>query len=225
MHRDNLERGILELREEVVAMSGKVCRAIRDSIAHLGSRDLDAAGRLVEADEEINRMRYDIEEKCLTLVATQQPVAGDLRSLFSILEIATEVERIGDYAKGIARISIAIGGRPLRRPIVTIPIAADKVVQMLEASMRALVSSSPELAREVAARDREIDLLNDRIQREILTFVMEDHREIAEALHLNWITHNLERAGDRIVNICERIVFTATGEFRDLDEEPAAAGS
>lgn len=219
MHREHLELGILEIREEVVTMSGRVERAIRDSMRHLVSRDVDASGRLVEADEEINRMRYDIEEKCLMLIATQQPVAGDLRALFSILEIATEIERIGDYAKGIARINIAMGARPLCRPLVTIPIAAEKVCLMLEDSMKALIEGSVERAKEVAARDREIDLLNDRIQREIMTFVMEDHRGIAEALHLNWISHNLERAGDRIVNICERIVFTATGEFRDLDEE------
>jgi len=217
MHRDNLERGILELRSEVVEMSGRVGRAIRGSVDVLASRDAKAAGSLVDADEEINAMRYGIEEKCLSIIATQQPVAGDLRALFSILEIATEIERMGDYAKGIARISLAIGERPLSHPLVTIPIAAEKVCSMLEDSMKALVAGSSDMAREVAARDSAIDLLNDRIQREIITFVMEDHRGIAEAIRLSWIAHNLERAGDRIVNICERISFTATGELRDLD--------
>ncbi|NLP06195.1 phosphate signaling complex protein PhoU [Candidatus Fermentibacteria bacterium] len=217
MHRDNLERGILELREQIVGMSGSVVEAMRESMRVLRSRDADAAGKLVEADESINTVRYDIEEKCLTLIATQQPVAGDLRSLFSILEIATEVERIGDYAKGIARISIAMGEKPLARNMVTIPIAAEKVCLMLEDAMKAFVASSAEAAREVAARDSEIDQLNDKIQRVILTFVMEDHRTIAEALHLTWVSHNIERAGDRIVNICERIAFTETGEFREFD--------
>ncbi len=217
MHRDNLERGILELRGEVVEMSGRAGRAIRGSVEVLASRDSSAAQTLVDADEEINATRYDIEEKCLSLIATQQPVAGDLRALFSILEIATEIERIADYAKGIARISIAIGEKPLSHPLVTIPIAAEKVCAMLEDAMKALVACSAEMAREVAARDAAIDLLNERIQREIMTFVMEDHRGIAEAIRLDWIAHNLERAGDRIVNICERIAFTATGELRDLD--------
>lgn len=217
MHRENLERGILELRGEVVEMSGRAGRAIRGSVDVLASRDAAAARRLVDADEDINAMRYDIEEKCLTLIATQQPVAGDLRALFSILEIATEIERIADYAKGIARISLEMGEKPMSHPLITIPIAAEKVCSMLEEAMKALVSGSAEMAREVAARDSAIDLLNDRIQREIMTFVMEDHRGIAEAIRLSWIAHNLERAGDRIVNICERIAFTATGELRDLD--------
>lgn len=217
MHRDNLERGILELRGEVVEMSGRAGQAIRGSIEVLASRDSRAAQTLVDADEDINATRYHIEEKCLSLIATQQPVAGDLRALFSILEIATEIERIADYAKGIARISLAIGEKPLSHPLVTIPIAAEKVCSMLEDSMKALVAGSAEMASEVAARDAAIDLLNERIQREIMTFVMEDHRGIAEAIRLDWVAHNLERAGDRIVNICERIAFTATGELRDLD--------
>jgi phosphate transport system protein len=217
MYRDALDKELLALREEVVAMSGRVRSAIRESISALRSRDLPAAQKLIEADEETNLMRYGIEERCLTVIATQQPVAGDLRALFSILEIATEVERIGDYAKGIARISMAIGEKPLIKPIVTIPVAADKICSMLEDAMKAFVSGSGDLAREVASRDAEIDLLNDRIQREILTFTMEDPRNIPGALQLTWVAHNLERAGDRIVNICERIMFTITGELMDLD--------
>ncbi len=198
-------------------MSGRVRNAIGESIAALRSRDLAAAQRVVEADEETNLMRYDVEERCLTLIATQQPVAGDLRALFSILEIATEVERIGDYAKGIARISIAIGEKPLIKPIVTIPVLADRVCSMLEDAMKAFVTGSGDLAREVAARDTEIDLLNDRIQREILTFTLEDPRNIPGALQLTWVAHNLERTGDRVVNICERVIFTITGRLMDLD--------
>jgi phosphate transport system protein len=217
MYRDALDKELLALREEVVAMSGRVRSAIRESISALRSRDLPAAQKLIEADEETNLMRYGIEERCLTVIATQQPVAGDLRALFSILEIATEVERIGDYAKGIARISMAIGEKPLIKPIVTIPVAADKICSMLEDAMKAFVSGSGDLAREVASRDAEIDLLNDRIQREILTFTMEDPRNIPGALQLTWVAHNLERAGDRIVNICERIIFTITGKLMDLD--------
>ena len=217
MYRDNLEKGILELRGEVVEMSGRAGRAMRGAVEVLSSRDEAAANRLVDADEEINTMRYGIEEKCMSIIATQQPVAGDLRALLSILEIATEIERIADYAKGIARISLAIGEKALSHPLVAIPIMAEKVLAMLEDSMKALVSGSEEMAREVAAQDSAIDLLNETIQREIMTFVMEDHRGIAEAIRLSWIAHNLERAGDRIVNICERIAFTATGELRELD--------
>lgn len=217
MHRDALEKELLALREAVVSMSGRVRSAIVDSVGALRSRDLAAAQRVVEADEETNLMRYDIEERCLTVIATQQPVAGDLRALFSILEIATEVERIGDYAKGIARISIAIGERPLIKPIVTIPVLADRVCSMLEDSMKAFVTGSGDLAREVASRDAEIDLLNDRIQREILTFTLEDPRNIPGALQLTWVAHNLERTGDRVVNICERVIFTITGRLMDLD--------
>jgi phosphate transport system protein len=217
MHRDALEKELLALREAVVSMSGRVRNAIGESICVLRSRDLEAALRVVEADEETNLMRYDIEERCLTVIATQQPVAGDLRALFSTLEIATEVERIGDYAKGIARISVAIGEKPLIKPIVTIPVMADRVCSMLEDAMKAFVTGSEDLAREVAARDAEIDLFNDRILREILTFTMEDPRNIPGALQLTWVAHNLERTGDRVVNVCERVIFTITGKLMDLD--------
>lgn len=217
MYRDVFDRELLTIREQVVDMSGLVRRALSDSIRVLKSRNLAAASELVEADEEINRMRYDIEEGCLTMIATQQPVAGDLRSIFSILEIATELERLGDYAKGIARISIAIGEKPLIKPIVDLPIMAQKACAMLEEAMGAFVSGSVELAEQVASRDMEIDQFNSQIQRELLTFIMEDPRNIAGALQLTWVAHNLERTGDRIVNICERIIFTVTGEQRDLD--------
>lgn len=217
MYRDVFDRELLTIREQVVAMSGLVRRALSDSIRVLKSRNLAAASELVEADEEINRMRYDIEEGCLTMIATQQPVAGDLRSIFSILEIATELERLGDYAKGIARISITIGEKPLIKPLVDLPIMAQKACAMLEEAMGAFVSGSVELAEQVASRDMEIDQFNSQIQRELLTFIMEDPRNIAGALQLTWVAHNLERTGDRIVNICERIIFTVTGEQRDLD--------
>jgi phosphate transport system protein len=217
LYRDVFDRELLTIREQVVAMSGLVRRALSDSIRVLKSRNLAAASELVEADEEINRMRYDIEEGCLTMIATQQPVAGDLRSIFSILEIATELERLGDYAKGIARISITIGEKPLIKPLVDLPIMAQKACAMLEEAMGAFVSGSVELAEQVASRDMEIDQFNSQIQRELLTFIMEDPRNIAGALQLTWVAHNLERTGDRIVNICERIIFTVTGEQRDLD--------
>jgi phosphate transport system protein len=217
LYRDVFDRELLTIREQVVDMSGLVRRALSDSIRVLKSRNLAAAAELVEADEEINRMRYDIEEGCLTMIATQQPVAGDLRSIFSILEIATELERLGDYAKGIARISIAIGEKPLIKPLVDLPVMAQKACAMLEEAMGAFVSGSVELAEQVASRDVEIDQFNSQIQRELLTFIMEDPRNIAGALQLTWVAHNLERTGDRIVNICERIIFTVTGEQRDLD--------
>jgi phosphate transport system protein len=217
LYRDVFDRELLTIREQVVDMSGLVRRALSDSIRVLKSRNLAAASELVEADEEINRMRYDIEEGCLTMIATQQPVAGDLRSIFSILEIATELERLGDYAKGIARISIAIGEKPLIKPLVDLPVMAQKACAMLEEAMGAFVSGSVELAEQVASRDMEIDQFNSQIQRELLTFIMEDPRNIAGALQLTWVAHNLERTGDRIVNICERIIFTVTGEQRDLD--------
>lgn len=216
MYRDVLDNELLEIKQSLLEMGGMAREALHGSVELLRSRDLDGAAALVEADEHVNRRRMDIEEACLRIIATQQPVAGDLRVIFSVLEIATEIERIADYAKGIARISIRIGGKPLVRPLTTIPVMAERLGRMLDDVLEAFIASSTVKAREVAERDRLIDDFHTQTQRELLTFVMEDPRLLTGALYLTWVSHNLERTGDRIVNICERIIFAATGEFADL---------
>lgn len=216
MHREVFENELLAIREMLLEMGGMARDAMNRSIGVLRDRDLDAARELIENDELINGRRIEIEEACLRTIATQQPVAGDLRMIFSVLEIATEVERIADYAKGNARISLLIGDRPLVKPLVNLSIMCDRLASMLEDSLKAFLENDTEKAVEVAGRDRLVDELNQQTQRELLTFIMEDARILSGALYLTWVSHNLERTGDRVVNICERIIFAATGRFEDL---------
>jgi phosphate transport system protein len=216
MYRDVLDNELLEVKQSLLEMGGMTGSALRRSVALLKSRDLAGAQELVADDEIINAKQMEIEEACLKIIATQQPVASDLRIIFSVLAIATEIERMADYAKGIARISLKIGEKPLVKPLTTIPVMADRLCQMLDEALAAFTTASTEKAREVAEKDQLIDDFHNQTHRELLTFIMEDPRLLTGALYLTWVSHNLERTGDRIVNICERIIFAATGEFADL---------
>ncbi len=216
MHREVLDNELLEIRGMLLAMARLVREALGRSVTVLKSRDIAGCEKVIADDEAVNELRCGLEEACLTLIATQQPVAGDLRWLLSVLEIATELERIGDYAKGNARISILIGDRPLVKPLTNIPVMCGHVSKMLDDAISAFIENDTEKALEVAGRDSFIDDLHHQTQRELLTFIMENPRILGGALYLTWVSHNFERTGDRIVNICERIVFTATGRFADL---------
>jgi phosphate transport system protein len=216
MTREAFEKELADLRDNLISLSGSVARAIRSSVKFLKNRDMRGAEMLVDADEEINLKCYSIEEDCLEIIATQQPVAGDLRLLFSVLQITTELERIADYAKGIARISLKLGKKPLVKPLIDIPRMTDIACTMLEDAIRAFIDESDEAAREIPSRDVEIDMLYEQIQRELLTFFMSEPSKLEGSLMLLWVAHNLERIGDRVINICERIIFNVTGEVVDF---------
>ncbi len=178
---------------------------------------------MIEADSEINRRRYTIESQTLVLIATQQPMAKDLRTLAAILEIAGELERIADYSKGIAKISIQLRSHPLVKPLVDLPRMAELASDMLHRALLAFVDKDAETARAIPAEDQRIDNLYDQVYRELMTYVLADPRHIDGASHLIWVAHNLERAADRAVNICERVIFMVTGElieFEDLPRNP-----
>jgi phosphate transport system protein len=160
-----------------------------------------------------------MEQDVLTLIATQQPMAGDMRLLAAILEIVTELERIGDYAKGNARINLLIGEQPLVKPLIDLPVMAEKARDMLHQALEAFVQRDVELARAIARRDDEIDKLYNQVYRELLSYIMEDPHVIEQANYLLWVAHNLERTADRVINICERVVFTVTGELAELDTD------
>jgi len=194
-----------------------VAQAIIDSVSALKKQDLESAQRIVEQDRDINERRFAIESDVLALIATQQPMAGDLRTLASILEIATELERIGDYGKGIAKITLLIGRQPLIKPLIDLPRMAVMVQEMLQQSLEAFAARDVQLAQETAAQDREVDALYNQVYRELLTYIIADPRTIDQATHLLWVGHNLERAGDRVTNICERVVFTVTGKMVELE--------
>ena len=172
---------------------------------------------IVESDEIINLKVLEIEDLCLSIIATQQPVASDLRLLFSILQISTEIERIGDYAKGIARISLKIGSESLIKPLIDIPGMEQLAGQMLSDAITAFIEDNAVAAESISRRDARIDAMYNQVHRELLTFVMEKRSNINQTIMLDWIAHNLERVGDRVTNICERIIFTVTGNSVDLN--------
>lgn len=201
------------IQDEAVKMGESVTRAIARSIDALKNRDLTLAHRVIAEDARINEQRFKIEENCIALIATQQPAAGDLRVIVAVLNIATELERIGDYAEGIAKIAIMIGDEPPLKPLIDIPRMADMTIEMVSKSLKAFLDRDLEAAKYVISLDDQIDALNDQVFRELLTFMMVDPKTINRATRLMWVSHNLERAADRATNICERVIFTVTGKM------------
>jgi len=214
--RTAFHKKLRQIQDEILAMGSMVEKAIEQSVEALKNRDLDTANRIIKDDRNINRKRYEIEEKCIQLIATQQPMAGDLRNIICILNILTELERIGDYAEGIAKIVIMIGDEPPLKPLIDIPRMTEKTIDMLHRSLDALVNHNADAAREIATEDDEVDNLYDQVFRELLTFMAEDPKTITRATRLIWVAHNLERAADRVTNICERVVFFVTGKMEEI---------
>lgn len=197
-------------------MGSMVEKAIQRSVDALRNRDLVLARRIVEQDEEINRLRFDIEEKCIALIATQEPVARDLRDIVAVLNIIVDLERMGDHAEGIARICIMIGDQPPIKPLIDIPRMAEKAQLMLHRSLDALVERDAELAVQICQDDDEVDALYDQVYKELLVYMINDPITIDRATHLLWVAHNLERIADRSTNIAERVVFLVTGHMQEL---------
>jgi len=183
----------------------------------LKKRDLDAARRVYASDAKINEKRFAIENQVMILIATQQPMAHDLRLLASILEVSAELERMGDYAKGMATVNIRMGDEPLLKPLIDIPRMAQIASSMLHRALTAFVNEDAETAKAIPEEDDEVDGLYNQVYRELMTFVMSDPRTIDRANYLLWAAHNLERMADRVTNICERTVYIATGEMAEMD--------
>ena len=216
--RETLDRQIKELLDEVLMMGSMVEQAIAQSVAALKARDHQAAHGLIAGDQLINEKRYEIEHKCIALIATQQPLARDLRILAAVLEIITEMERIGDYAKGIARIILRIGDEPLVKPLIDIPRMADLGLDMLRRALKAFIAQDVQIARAIPKEDDAVDALYNQVYHELLEIMIADPASINRANYLLWAAHNLERMADRVTNICERIVFVVTGEIMEMDQ-------
>ena len=214
--RTNFNRRLREIQDDILIMGSMVEAAIITSIKALKERDIDIAKQLISDDALINRKRFEIEEKCIKLIATQQPLAGDLRTIISVLNILTELERIGDYAAGISKIVLMIGNEEHLKPLIDIPRMADKTTLMLRKSLDAFIKQDADKARAVIAEDDDVDNLYDQVFRELLTFMIEDPRTITRATRLIWAAHNLERSADRVTNICERIIYIVTGKMEEL---------
>jgi phosphate transport system protein len=216
MTRKVFDQELNRLQDEVLALGSMVEEALVRSVETLKQRDFAGSRQLIADDRAINERRFAIEDAAITLIATQQPMASDMRLLAAILEIVTELERMGDYAKGIARINLMIGEQPLIKPLIDLPVMAYKAREMLHAALIAFVQRDVEAARLIPKRDEEMDALYNQVYRELITFILEDPQVIEQANHLMWAAHNLERTADRVTNLCERVVYTVTGELTEL---------
>ena len=216
MPRTSFERHLHELQDDALVLGSMVEKAIYRSMEALKNRDLELAKQVVADDSEIDRKRFDIEEKCIELIVTQQPVASDLRVIVAVLNIIIDLERMGDHAEGIGKITLMIGKEPPLKPLIDLPRMAQKTGDMLRRSLDAFVSRDADAARQISKEDDEIDALYDQVFRELLTFMAEDSKTITRATRLIWVAHNLERSADRVTNICERVVFVVTGKMEEI---------
>lgn len=216
MIRKTFETEIQQVKDEVLLLGSMVEHAIIDSVESLKKRDIKAAEAIIVKDKEINRKRFAIENQLMILIATQQPMAHDLRFLASTMEIISELERMGDYAKGIASINIRMGEESLLKPLIDIPRMAQKGADMLHRALTVFVNEDVESAKAIPMEDDEVDALYNQIYRELMIFIIEDPKNIERANWLLWVAHNLERVADRVTNICERTIFIATGEMSEI---------
>jgi phosphate transport system protein len=216
--RVSFDLQLTALQERLVSLGSMVAQAQEQAVRALAERDGQLAQELIAADQGINRAQHEIEEQCLLLIASQQPVARDLRLIFSISSIAWELERMADHAKGIAVIAVRLADQPMLKPLIDVPRMAEIGRELLRGQLDAFLRGDVEAARELAARDTEIDQLNDQVYRELLMIMMTDPRTITRATYLLWVAHNLERFADRTTNIGERVVFLRTNAIVELDD-------
>lgn len=216
MIRKNFENDLQQIKDEIILLGSMVEHALISAVDSLKKRDIKAAQTIIIEDKAINKKRFDLENQIMVLIATQQPMAKDLRLLASCMEITSELERMGDYAKGIANINVRMGDEALLKPLIDIPRMAQKGVDMLHRALTAFVHEDAETAKTIPIEDDEVDALYNQIYRELMVFIIEDPKNIERANWLLWVSHNIERFADRVTNICERTVFIATGSFDEI---------
>ena len=216
MIRKTFESEIQQVKDEVLLLGSMVEHAIIGSVEALKKRDIKASEKLIAEDKEINKKRFAIENQLMILIATQQPMAHDLRLLASTMEIISELERMGDYAKGIANINIRMGEEALLKPLIDIPRMAQLGTDMLHRALSAFINEDVQAANSIPVEDDEVDGLYNQVYHELMMYVIQDPKTIERANWLLWVAHNLERVADRVTNICERTVFIATGEFNEI---------
>jgi phosphate transport system protein len=217
MTRQTFERHLNEIEEDMLVLAGMVERAIDRSLEALKARDTELARVVIVEDMEINRKRYETEEKCIELLARQQPLATDLRTIVAVLAIIVDLERMGDHAEGIAKIAIMLADDAPLKPYIDIPRMAAVGTRMLRASIEAFKQRDVDLARKTCDDDDEVDALYDQVYRELLVYMLNDPKTIERATHILWIAHNLERIADRVTNICERVVYMVQGTIEEMN--------
>jgi phosphate transport system protein len=217
-----LDKDLQRMQEDLLRMGSLIDSAITRAMRALAVRDARLAREIIADDATINGLRFQIEDNCLATIATQQPAAVDLRKIVATVILASELERMGDYAAGIAKTVLRMGDEPLLKPLVDMPRMAEEDRNMLHDALDAYVTRDADKARAVAARDDVVDNLYNQIFREVLTYILEDPTTTTRALYLLFSAHNLERIGDRVVNIAERVIFMTSGKMRELNAGPDA---
>ncbi len=217
--RAHYEQSLTNLQNDVMVLGSMVDRAIDRSIDALRRLDHDEARSIIQDDLAINEKRFAIENEATNLIARQQPMARDLRRILAVLHIVVELERMGDYAEGIAKIALMHGAQPLLKPLVDIPQMAEMARSMLKRSLQAFIQQDVEAAKAIAAEDDAVDRLYEHVYHELINFMINDPSTIDRATWLMWVSHNLERIADRVTNICERVVFVVTGELEELNKK------
>jgi phosphate transport system protein len=218
MSRDILDRKIRHLMDGILILESMVETSIVEAVDALKHSDIEKARRVYNADRQVNTRRFELENECMVTIATQQPImATDLRCLASILEVISELERIGDYAKGIAKICLLIDTQPHIKPIIHLPLMSEICVEMLHQAVGAFASRDVEQARQIPGRDDEVDGLYNFVYRELVEIMIARPETVDQANYLLWAAHNLERMADRVTNICERTIYVVTGQMREID--------
>jgi phosphate transport system protein len=217
MTRTAFDHQLSDVQEDMLIMAGLVQTAVGRGIDALKNGNLELARQIVADDADIDRKRYEIEEKCLELIATQQPLAGDLRTIVSVLQISVDLERMGDHAEGIAKIAIMLADEPPLKPYIDIPRMAEAATEMLMSGIEAFKQRDSQLARKVCDQDDVVDQLYEQVYHELIADMIKDPRSIQRATYLTWVAHNLERIADRATNICERVVYLVEGHIQELN--------
>lgn len=213
--RAEFDRDLRRLQDELLALGSMAEKAVAKAVEALRTRDLALSQQVVREDDAIDAKRAELEEQAVELIAAQQPVASDLRMLVAALHVSMELERIGDYAEGIGKISLMMGDQPPIKPLVDIPRMAERATAMLRASLDSLVNHDVERAYQVLADDDEVDALYDQVYRELLLLMAQDPKVIERGTYLLWTAHDLERIADRATNIAEQVVYLVTGKRPD----------
>lgn len=219
MTRQLFDRELQKMQDRLLALGSEVEENLLASVQALKERDHTRARRLIAADEAVNQEQMSIETESLVLIATQQPLASDLRFIASVISIASELERINDYAKGIAKIDLMIGEDPLPPPVADLPAMATKASDMLRRALQAFIQGDVDAAYAIHEEDDEVDDLYNKVYEALVALIAADADAMDRATQLLWAAHNLERTADRVSNICERVIFTATGKILEMPEE------
>jgi len=218
MAREILDRKIRYLFDEILVMESMVESATIDALDALKRHDLQQAKKVYLFDNRINARRFELENDVIITIATQQPImAGDLRLMASILEVVGELERMGDYAKGIAKVCLMIGSEPHIKPLVNIPKMGELAIDMLHRAVAAFVSLDIKTARSIPQEDDKVDALYNIVYRDLFDAILHNPEKVHQANHLMWAAHNLERMADRVTNICERTIYAASGQLFEID--------